>query len=73
MAEEKLYKILKNASNGWFLIEDRAMNLTKENCDQMLRAYFNGGENPNDIKAVLQNDPRYPTTNIKPGFVPPPT
>ena len=53
MAEEKLYKILKNASNGWFLIEDRAMNLTKENCDQLLKAYFNSGENPNDIKACL--------------------
>tara|TARA_Y100001963_G_C6730402_1_gene423588 strand:+ start:469 stop:705 length:237 start_codon:yes stop_codon:yes gene_type:complete len=68
--QETKYKILQQASNGWYLIEDSAQNLTKGQCDRMLKTYIRGGENPNDLRAVLQNDPRYPTTNNGPGWVP---
>lgn len=59
MAEEKLYKILLQATNGWHLIEDYATNLSKDRCSQLLNQFINEGYNPNDLKAVSVNDPRY--------------
>jgi len=59
MAEEKLYKILLQATNGWHLIEDYATNLSKERCSQLLNQFVNEGYNPNDLKAVSVSDPRY--------------
>ena len=55
------YKIVQQASNGWHLIEDRAQNLTKGQCDRMLKEYIRKGENPNDLRAVSQEDPSFPT------------
>ena len=60
MAEEKLYKILLQATNGWHLIEDYATNLSKDRCSQLLNQFINEGYNPNDLKAVRVNDPRFP-------------
>ena len=60
MTEEKRYKILLQSTNGWHLIEDYATNLTKDRCSQLLNQFINEGNNPNDLKAVLVNDPRYP-------------
>ena len=59
--QDSRYKILQQASNGWHLIEDQAQNLTKGQCDRMLKRYIRDGENPNDLKAVLQDDVRFPT------------
>ena len=57
--QELKYKIVQQATNGWHLIEDYATNLTKDRCSQLLNQFINEGNNPNDLKAVLVNDPRY--------------
>ena len=55
---------------GWHLIEDRAQNLTKGQCDRMLKEYIRKGENPNDLRAVSQEDPRFPTKPKSEGWLP---
>ena len=69
----KEYKIMLNASNGLHLIDDRAIHLTRQEAADKWQGYVAGGENPNDLKIVWQDDPRYPTLEPRPGFVPPPT
>ena len=59
MSEEKRYKILELVTTGYHLIDNRAYNLTKEECDIMLNRYVENGQSPNAIKAVLVDDPRY--------------
>ena len=61
MTQDKRYKIILQATNGWSLIDPSATNLTKEQCSQQLNRFMNEGYNPNDMKAVVVNDPRYPT------------
>ena len=39
MTEEKLYKIMELSTSGWFLVENRAQMLTKEQCDASLTEY----------------------------------
>ena len=70
MADDKKYKILERITTGWVLIAADADELTKENCDRKLQEYVDGGQNPIDLKAVLQDDPRYPTEKIDPGYIP---
>ena len=70
MTEEKKYKILERITTGWHLIADNAYDLDKPECDRMLEEFVNQGQNPNDLKAVLMDDPRYPTTKPDPGWVP---
>ena len=59
MTEEKRYKILELVTTGYHLIDNRAYNLTKEECDIMLNRYVENGQSPNAIKAVVVDDPRY--------------
>ena len=59
MTEEKRYKILELVTTGYHLIDNRAYNLTKEQCDAMLNEIVENGQSPNAIKAVLVDDPRY--------------
>ena len=59
MSEEKRYKILELVTTGYHLIDNRAYNLTKEECDIMLNRYVENGQSPNAIKAVVVDDPRY--------------
>ena len=61
MTQDKRYKIILQATNGWTLIDPSATNLTKEQCSQQLNRFMNEGHNPIDMKAVIVNDPRYPT------------
>ena len=68
--QESQYKIVQQATNGWHLIEDRAQNLTKGQCDRMLKEYIRKGENPNDLRAVSQEDPRFPTKPKSEGWLP---
>ena len=75
MAEEELkeYKILQLSTNGWFLIDDTCLHLTKEQATEKWDYFIAKGENPNDLKIVRQDDPRYPTNEPQRGFIPPPT
>ena len=70
MTEEKKYKILERITTGWVLIAADADELNKEDCDRKLQEYVDSGQNPGDLKAVLQEDPRYPTEKIDPGYIP---
>ena len=36
----------------------------------MVQELVEKGQNPGDLKAVLQDDPRYPTKDPDPGFIP---
>ena len=70
MADDKKYKILEMITTGWHLIANNADNLTKDECDRMLKELVDQGQNPTDLKAVAQDDPRYPTQKPDPGFIP---
>tara|TARA_Y100001951_G_scaffold103662_1_gene113018 strand:- start:1361 stop:1582 length:222 start_codon:yes stop_codon:yes gene_type:complete len=70
MTEEKLYKIMELSTSGWFLVENRAQMLTKEQCDASLTEYQKQGVAPERLMAVLQDDPRYPTDAKETGYIP---
>ena len=62
---EARYKILHNATNGWYLIKENATNLTKDQCDQMLSNLVNiEGVNPNDLRAVKIATPTNSSTML---------
>ena len=56
-----MYRILERATSGWFLHSDDDQHLTKEQCDQRLKELVYGGANPQDLKAIRQDDLRYPS------------
>ena len=61
MADEKLYKLVEQTTTGWSAIgTPDSVNLNKEQCDTKIRELVNAGVNPNDIRAVDTNDPRFP-------------
>ena len=70
MTEEKRWKILERVTTGWHLIANNADELTKEECDSMLKELVDQGQNPGDLKAVPQDDPRFPTEKADPGYIP---
>ena len=70
MPEETRWKILERVTTGWHLISNNADDLSKEECDNMLQELVNQGQNPGDLKAVTQDDPRFPTEKSDPGYIP---
>ena len=70
MADDKRWKILERVTTGWHLISNNADELTKEECDKMLKELVDQGQNPGDLKAVTQDDPRFPTEKADPGYIP---
>ena len=70
MADDKRWKILERVTTGWVLIAANAYDLNKVDCDKMLQELVAQGQNPGDLKAVLQDDPRFPTVKQDPGYVP---
>jgi len=57
--KDRRYKIMNQTTMGWTLIADQAQNLTKEECDKMLDNVLKAGANPQYIKVVANNDPKY--------------
>ena len=57
--DEKRYKIMNESTTSWVLIDDKAQNLTKEECDKWIQDLLKGGANPNYFKVVANNDPKY--------------
>ena len=53
------YKIMNQTTIGWTLIPDQAQKQTKEECDKMLDNVLKAGANPQYIKVVANNDPKY--------------
>lgn len=52
----QLYRIEELYTNGWELIDEEAVKLTKEKCNQLLSYYVSSGVNPNSLRAVSDND-----------------
>ena len=63
------YKIIEQDTTGWSVIPE-AQNLTKEECDVKLNEFVRLGANPNALKAVLQDDRRFPNPPTDKGFIP---
>ena len=57
--QDRRYKIMNQTTMGWTLIADDAQNLTKGQCDKMLNDALKAGANPQYIKVVANNDPKY--------------
>ena len=57
--KDRRYKVMTETTMGWTLIADEAQNLTKEECDKFLNNAFKAGANPQFIKVVASNDPKY--------------
>ena len=49
------YKVLTLTTMGWTLADDRAVNLTREECDQWIKNLIAEGKNPAEIKAALSD------------------
>ena len=50
MTENKLYEVRQLGTTGWELVDERATNLTKEQCDQKLKEYIGDGVSPDRLK-----------------------
>tara|TARA_B100000482_G_scaffold180138_1_gene152405 strand:+ start:462 stop:671 length:210 start_codon:yes stop_codon:yes gene_type:complete len=57
--KDRRYKVMTETTMGWTLIADEAQNLTKEECDIFLDNALKAGANPQFIKVVANNDPKY--------------
>ena len=57
--KDRRYKVMTETTMGWTLIADEAQNLTKEECDTFLNNALKAGANPQFIKVVASNDPKY--------------
>ena len=54
--EDTTYKVLRLTTEGWTLVDDQAVNLTKEQCDQVLNNLVQmEGMNPRELRAVKDN------------------
>lgn len=50
---EQRYRIEEFCTDGWQLISESAVQLTKEQCNYFLGSYVSQGYNPNHLRAVL--------------------
>ena len=54
--ENTTYKVLRLTTEGWTDADPlMAVNLTKQQCDQVIQNLINDGVNPREIKAVRDN------------------
>ena len=44
--QERRYKIMNESTTSWVLIDDKAQNLTKEECDKWIDDLLVRGANP---------------------------
>ena len=66
----KKYETHQNIVDIFNKINKKQKILDQNDIDRLLKTYVRGGENPNDLRAVTQDDPRYPTVNNGPGWIP---
>ena len=62
MSETNRYKLLELSTSGWSLIDSKAQNLTKEDCDVWIQKAMDNGVAQNRLKVARNEDPRYPET-----------
>ena len=61
---EKLYRIDELTTEGWTLLDDKAVKLTKSQCDVMLGEFMASGVNASRMRAVLDLGRPYQTPSI---------
>ena len=61
---EKLYRIEELTTEGWTLLDDKAVKLTKEKCDVMLNEFMASGVNASRMRAVPDVGQPYQTPNV---------
>ena len=61
---ERLWRIVELTTEGWTLLDDKAVKLTKERCDVMLNEFMASGVNAMRMRAVLDIGQPYQTPNI---------
>tara|TARA_Y100001963_G_scaffold61115_1_gene85312 strand:- start:55 stop:258 length:204 start_codon:yes stop_codon:yes gene_type:complete len=52
MTDEKRWKIQEMTTEGWTSIDPKTDNLLKEECDEWLNRYLEGGIPPTRLRAV---------------------
>ena len=55
MTDNTTYRILRLTTEGWTLADDQAVNLTKQQCDQVIQNLIADGVDYREIKAVRDN------------------
>ena len=60
MSDTNRYKLLELSTNGWSLIDNKAQNLTKEECDVWIQKAMNNGVAQSRLKVARTEDTRYP-------------
>ncbi len=58
------FRIEELTTEGWTLIENKAVNLNKEQCDAMLNDYLAGGVTGNRLRAVYDVGESYKTPDV---------
>ena len=61
---EKLYRIEELTTEGWTLLDEKAVKLTKSQCDVMLEEFMASGVNASRMRAVLDLCRPYQTPSI---------
>ncbi len=71
MSDTNRYKLLELSTSGWSLIDNKAQNLTKEECDSWIDKAMNNGVAQNRLKATLKSqiNPECPAL-ANPNYVP---
>ena len=49
---EKLWRVEQNYTNGWLLLDENSVHLTKAEASQVLERAMEQGTNPRDLRAV---------------------
>ena len=58
---ERLWRIEELTTEGWTLLDDKAVKLTKERCDVMLNEFMSSGVNANRMRSVPDVGQAYTT------------
>ena len=58
---EKLWRIEELTTEGWTLLDNQAVILTKDQCDVKLNEFMAAGVNPNRMRAVPDVGQAYTT------------
>ncbi len=57
-------RIEELTTEGWTLIDNKAVNLTKEECDVLLNRYLQSGVTANRLRAVYDVGEPYKTPDV---------
>ena len=61
---EKLWRIEELTTEGWTLLDDKAVKLTKDRCDVMLEQFLASGVSANRMRAVPDVVQPYTTPEV---------